>query len=349
MVRKFFQGVLFMLLLLMLATVGYGAWIYRQTGIVPFTLPGTGITPGGPTLTPTITPTPTPTPVLLPAVIANFNLPAGTLLTEDMLTETDLPSGTLPDDAATDNEQLIGQLLREPVQAGEAVRLSNVVPRGQVVGKGSPLAQMLEPGEVAIAYPVSRLDSVAYAPRAGDRVDVIVTFLLTDIDPEFQSKLSNQVLLLSLDLDTRAYAFRPAGSLGRITEGNHLAVPVYVMPSEDQRPRMVAQMTLRGARVLYFGTSLTAPTPAPETAPAPPDVVILGVSPQDAVVLNFFMAQHAATTLVLESAQEGPSDFDPTTIPVTLEYIQEHFGVPLPPKLPQQVNPSDNTTPTPQP
>ena len=46
-----------------------------------------------------------------------------------------------------------------------------------------------------------------------------------------------------------------------------------------------------------------------------------------------------ATTLVLENAQ-GNASPEPTIIPVTLKPIQEHFGVPLPPKLPQQVNPS---------
>jgi len=345
MVRKFFQGVLFMLLVLVLAAVGYGAWIYRQTGTIPFTLPGMTTVPGGPTATPTITPTPTPTPILRFAVIANTDLPAGTLLTEDMLTETELPSDVLPDDAAIETDEVVGQLLREPLQAGEPVLMSNVVPRGQVIGKGSPLAQMLEPGEVAIAYPISRLNSVAYAPRAGDKVDVVVTFLFTDIDPDFQSRLSNRVLVLSQDLETRAYAFRPAGTLGHVTGDGYFAMPIYVVPSEDQRPRMVAQLTLRGARVLYLGTSLASTPETGPTTPAP-DIVVLGVSPQDAVVLNFFMTRQAATTLVLRSAQEGTPAAEPTTIPVTLEYIQEHFGVPLPPKLPQQINPS-GATPTP--
>ncbi len=347
MVRKFLQGVLFMLLLLMLAAVAYGAWIYRQTGTVPFTLPGVTTTPAA-TPTPTNTPTPTPTPIMRPAVIVNTSLPAGALLTEDVLTETQLPTDNLPADAATSIQQVVGQLLREPLTIGEPVRLSKVVPQGHVIGEGSAIAQMLNPGEVAIAYPISRLDSVGYAPRAGDFVDVLVTFLFVDVDIDFQSRLSNHVLLLSQDFETGAYAFRPAGTLGRTTDEGFLAVPVYVVPAEDQRPRMVAQLTIRHARVLYFGISPTVPTPSSNGTPYPPDVVILGVSPQDAVVLNFFMAQHAATTLVLRSALEGAPAAEPTVVPVTLEYIQQHFGVPLPAKLPQHVNPSP-PTPTPKP
>ncbi len=347
MVRKFLQGVLFMLLLIMLAAVGYGAWVYRQTGSLPFALPGVSATPGGPTPTPTITPTPTPTPVMRPAVIVTTNLPAGALLTEEDLEETQRPSKDLPQDTATNISQVVGQLLRTPLQAGQPVRLSNVVPRGHVVGSGSTLAGMLQPGEVAIAYPISRLSSVGYALRAGDVVDMIVTFLFVDVDINFQSQLSNQVMVLSYDWETRTYAFRPAGTLGHVAENNNLTVPVYVVPQEGQRPRMVAQLTVRHARVLYVGRSLVE-TPIPNTTPPPPDVVVLAVTPQDAVVLNFFMARQATTSFVLRSATETDTTPEPTPVPVTLEYIQKHFGIPLPPQKPYQLNISAPTA-TPRP
>ncbi len=347
MVRKFLQGVLFLLLLVMLVAIGYGAWVYRQTGTLPFALPGVSATPGGPTSTPTTTPTPTPTPVMRPAVIVTSNLPAGTLLTEDLLEETQRPSKTLPDDTATSISQVVGQLLRAPLQAGEAVRLSNVIPRGHVVGKGSTLAGMLRPGEVAIAYPINRLSSVGYALRAGDVVDMVVTFLFVDIDINFQSQLSNHVLVLSYDWETRTYAFRPAGTLGRAEKDNNLAVPVYVIPAEGQRPRMVAQLTVQNARVLYIGRGL-GETPAPNTTPPPPDVVVLAVSPQDAVILNFFMARQAETSFVLRSARDANASPEPTTVPVTLDYIQKHFGIPLPPQRPYQLNVTPPTA-TPRP
>ncbi len=349
MIRKFFQGVLFMLLLVVLAAMGYGAWVYQQSGTLPFTLPGMEATfTPGPTFTPTVTPTPTPTPVTRPAVVANAYLPAGTLLTAEMLTEAPLPISTLPDDAAVHSTQVVGQLLREAVEAGQPIRLSNVVPPGHVIGKGSQFAQMLRPGEVAIAYPVRRDNSVAYAPRAGDLVDLIVTFLIVDVDVDFQSRLSNKVLVLSQNLETGDYAFYPAGELGRAHQDDFLAVPIYVVPSENQRPRMVAQLTVQNARVLYFGTSPIAPTPFPGAKPYPPDLAVLAVSPQDAVVLNFFMAQHAETTMVLRSALETTPQPEATIVPVTLNYIQEHYGVPLPAKWPYQLNPPF-ATPTPHP
>ncbi len=348
MVRKFLQGVLFMLLLVVLLIMGYGAWVYRQTGAVPFTFPGMPTTPAGPTATPTITPTPTPTPVMQQAVVVNRNLPAGTLLTADDLTETRLPSKDLPPDAAVSAEQVVGKLLRDALKVGEPVRLSGVVPRGQPIGRGSQFASMLRPGEVAIAYPITRLDSVAYAPRPGDRVDVVVTFLFVDVDVDFQSQLSDHVLLLSRDVETGAYAFVPAGMLGRVIQDTHLFdEPVYVIPAEGQRPRMVAQLTIRGARVLYFGSSPLVPTAAPGATPSLPDMVVLAVSPQDAVVLNFFLARGASSSFTLRSAREALTPQpQPTVVPVTLDYIQRHFGVVAPEHQPWQIVPS-GATPTP--
>ncbi len=345
MVRKFFQGVLFMLLVLVLAAVGYGVWVYRQTGTVPFTLPGQPTL--GATPTPTNTPTPTPTPIMRPVVVLTRSLPAGALLTADDLTATQMPSKRVPDDAAATVSQVVGQLLREPLAVGQPVRLSQVSPRGEPIGRGSQLAQMLHPGEVAIAYPITRLDSVAYAPRPGDRVDIVVTFLFADLDVGFQSRLSNHVLILSQNLETGAYAFVPAGQLGRPSEDNFLGVPIYVVPGENQRPRMVAQLTVRGARVLYFARQAPSLTPQPTTTPQPTGLVVLALNPQDAVVLNFFMARQAATTFVLRSALETTATPEPTTIPVTLDYIQKHYGIPLPPQQPYQVNPSPQNTPQP--
>ncbi len=348
MIRKFFQGVLFMLLLIVLAVIGYGVWVYRQSGTLPFTIPGVARPTPLTTSTAAALPTPTPTPITQSAVVANTYLPAGTLLTTDMLTETQLPVSTLPSDVAASSAQVIGKVLSEPVEAGQPIRLSNVVSPGHVIGKGSEFAQMLQPGEVAIAYPVQRANSAAYAPRAGDLVDLIVTFLIADVDVNFQSRLSNKVLVLSQDLESGTYAFRPAGTLGRVLEDGFLAVPIYVVPSQDQRPRMVAQLTIQNARVLYFGTSLLAPTPVPGEKPYPPDLAVLAVSPQDAVMLNFFMARHAETTMVLRSALETTPQPEATIVPVTLNYIQEHYGVPLPAKQPYQINPS-SLTPTPKP
>ncbi|MFZ2095839.1 MAG: hypothetical protein WAV05_04290, partial [Anaerolineales bacterium] len=97
-----------------------------------------------------------------------------------------------------------------------------------------------------------------------------------------------------------------------------------------------------------------AATPTP--MPAPPDVITLIVSPQDAVTLNYLIYGGAQLTLVLRN----PRDTDvPTTEAVTLSYLLDQYNIPIPVKLPYGFEPAVNelvppslpndNTPTPPP
>ncbi len=106
--------------------------------------------------------------------------------------------------------------------------------------------------------------------------------------------------------------------MGRIEIDPTMNNPVYVIPGEKQRPRLVSQTLIQDVVILQLGTftkvaDQAAPLAAPITQPgdptptrAPvttnttrqqpaaettqlPDVVTLIVSPQDAVTLNYLM------------------------------------------------------------
>ncbi len=340
--RKFLQLLLTILLLAVTAIVLFAVWSYRVKGTLPFQLPGLPqsalYTP-----TPTITPTPTPTPVMGKAVIATRPIAVGEKLGKENLKLAPIPQSEIPDGATADPRVLYGLLARRPISAGEVVTTKMAVPPGKVFGEGSLLAQMLKPGQVAIALPVKgALATVGYAPRAGDLVDIVVTFTFVNLDQDFQTKLPNRVLVLGENVENHTYAFYPAAELGKLAkEDPAIAVPVYVIPAKGQRPRMVAQLTIQNARVLYFGHDLwpKTPVPTPEKTPRPapkptatpgpqkPDTMVLAVSPQDAVVLNYFIKRHALITLTLGSALGGHEQ-PLQTVPVTLDYIVQNFGVP---------------------
>ncbi|MBN1146831.1 MAG: hypothetical protein JXA78_06220 [Anaerolineales bacterium] len=150
---------------------------------------------------------------------------------------------------------------------------------------GSESAVGIPPGQVAISLPIGRLTSVSYAPRPGDHVDVIGTFLFVDIDTDFQSKLPNHTGMVvapgppdpetgeptTLQLtagvsslgkeglpnketgERAAPSVLPLGTFGRVEVDPVLGQAIYVHPSEDQRPRMVSQRLLQNATVLYVG------------------------------------------------------------------------------------------------
>ncbi len=179
-----------------------------------------------------------------------------------------------------------------------------------------------------------------------------------------------------------AQPFRGASEQGRPENDPLMNQTFYILPSESQRPRLVSQTLIQNVIVLQMGNFLTpaekaaleatqpAPTATPEPGaeqpqqagatpapqPAPPDVITLIVSPQDAVTLNYLIYGGAQLTLVLRN----PQDTDvPATEAVTLSYLLDQYNIPIPVKLPYGFEPAvtalvppslpNDTTPTPQP
>jgi pilus assembly protein CpaB len=157
----------------------------------------------------------------------------------------------------------------------------------------------------------------------------------------------------------------------------------YILPSEPQRPRLVSQTLIQNVIVLQMGNFLTpaekaqleatqppsTPTPepgaeqqqqqappTPTPIPAPPDVITLIVSPQDAVTLNYLIYGGAQLTLVLRNPRDAEV---PATEAVTLSYLLDQYNIPIPVKLPYGFEPAatalvppamrNDATPTPQP
>jgi hypothetical protein len=148
---------------------------------------------------------------------------------------------------------------------------------------------------------------------------------------------------------------------GRLT----LALPIIEVPSEEQRPRLVTQRTVRDARVIWVGEFpldgqmfRAAPTPTipatpdpnaateeadPNAPPTPtpvpprPQIITLGVTPQDAVILTYMAESHLPMTFALRSARAVGL---PETQAVTLDYILTNFGIQVPDRFTFAVEPA---------
>jgi pilus assembly protein CpaB len=264
--------------------------------------------------------------------------------------------------------------------------------------QGSDDALFIDPGMVAVSIPITRLSSVSYAPQRGDHVNVIVTMLFVDLDPAWQTKLPNWTgnvigpgggilagggQLPETTITLLAQPFAGPSEQGRPENDPLMNQTFYILPSEEQRPRLVSQTLIQNVRVLQMGNFLTpvekaaleATQPAPTATPvpgaeqppeqaqatptpmpAPPDVITLIVTPQDAVTLNYLIYGGAQLTLVLRN----PRDADlSTTEAVTLSYLLDQYNIPIPVKLPYGFQPAvtslappslrNDSTPTPQP
>jgi pilus assembly protein CpaB len=223
--------------------------------------------------------------------------------------------------------------------------------------------------------------------------------LMLDIDTEYQTQLPNQAAgVLSpgpgiiigsgtgddigteflSDENTNNITARIVGGGSFSLQGRTELDPVlneliYVIPSEEQRARLVSQTLLKDVTVLQIGDFKfpaleayereqeriaaaqieTAADPnnqqqtgqqqeepvVEDTGPAPPDVITLVVTPQEAVTLNYMMYAGAELTLALRAAGDD-SSID--TEAATLQFLLDTYNIPVPAKLPYGMEPSTN-------
>ena len=161
-----------------------------------------------------------------------------------------------------------------------------------------------------------------------------------------------------------AQPFRGVAEQGRPENDPLINETFYVLPSEPQRPRLVSQTLIQNVIVLQMGNFLTpsekialeatqpAPTatpepgaeqppqegePTPTPMPAPPDIITLIVTPQDAVTLNYLIYGGAQLTLVLRNPRDAELA---NTEAVTLAYLLDQYNIPIPVKLPYGFQPA---------
>ncbi len=312
-------------------------------------------------------PTATPVQNLVKILVLAQPVSRGTLITEAMLASIDYPQSAMIVDGTNElffreerKQEIIDRKLRARYDLQNGVPLTEALLTDRPMG--SYASNNIEKGKVAISIPMNRLSSVSYGLYPGDRVNVIASILLVDIDASFQSRLPNYSAQITAPgpaspeggpttLGITVTSGGAASTQGRAELDTTLNQAIYVLPSEPQRPRLVSQTLVQDAMVLWVGefpggdVDLNKPTPTPPppaegqpapAAPARPDIVTLVVSPQDAVTLNYLMLAGANLNIVLRSAGDTQAT---TTQAVTLQYVLDQYGIPYPAKLPYGLEP----------
>ncbi|MGE5224811.1 MAG: hypothetical protein ACM3PY_20440, partial [Omnitrophica WOR_2 bacterium] len=273
-------------------------------------------------------------------------------------------------------EDAAGKKARIPLEPGY-ILFSNMVTdqAPDISNMGSDAALLIPRGMVSLSIPINRLSSVSYAPQRGDHVNVIVTLLFIELDPDFQSRLpdlTGNILGPSAGgaqggaPSLSAYNSAEGKAYGRTQNDVTLGAPFFLIPSEPQRPRMVSQTLIQDVIVLQMGEfpqpteaqptpvpgAAAQPTPVPQqqnqptgtpVAPPRPEVITLIVTPQDAVTLNYLVAANARLTLALRGARD---DTRVQTEAVTLQFLLDQYHIPIPAKLPYGLEPRIDLIPT---
>ncbi len=286
----------------------------------------------------------------------------------ESLSTIQLPENLVHEWMITDPQQVVGKFAAFNLKQGMLLSLDMVSDRPGMNQPGSEAAKVVSPGLVAISIPITRLNAVAYAIRDGDRVNVIATTLFVDLDAGFQSVLPNNLGQVQGPGPSGTTGSNivagGSGKYGRIDLDPTLNQPIYVIPSEDQRPRLVSQMVLQDIQVLHVGTfslvdqqSVVQPTPGPKDAPGPtavpaanPDIITLIVTPQDAVSLTYLLYSGTELTLTLRAPDDTTRA---ETEAATLQYLLSQYAIPVPAKLPYGIQPRldklEDLAPTPAP
>ncbi|MBS1248752.1 MAG: hypothetical protein MAG431_00314 [Chloroflexi bacterium] len=244
----------------------------------------------------------TPVPDLVDIVIVTQNVQVGQVLQDDVLGVISIPRGKEIPEMFTDLGAVVGRRAKYDLMSGVILTSSMIVNEAsELPDRGSVAASSIPKGKVALAIPINRLSSVAYALKSGDKVIVIASMSFVDLDSEFQSLLPNSLALIygpmtSLEEGTEvvtgaetdgeggiipiisAQAVSGDGTpIGRVVEDEDLEEMFYIIPSEPQRARLATHIIIPRAEVLYMGEfplaeeeeilhAVPTPTPLPEEA-----------------------------------------------------------------------------------
>jgi Flp pilus assembly protein CpaB len=294
-------------------------------------------------------------------VIAVQELPRGFRIPANAVAVRPWPASSAPFNGITNVEDVVNKIARTDIFREQPILSNMLVDDFQNLANdlgrvGSDAAAILPNNLVAIAMPVDRLTSVAYAIQDGDRVDVIVSMLFVDVDESFQTIQPNELIILTQNEEGGFTFSEPIrGRPAQVSLGSAL-----IQASERQRPRLLTQRTIQDALVVHTGEFPIdgrfigvppTPTPVPveeeaetEEGPPPPtplpprpDIITLGVTPQDAVLLAWAVEARLPLTLALRSATD--TNQVPTE-PVTLDYFMDTYRITVPGKREYTIEPA---------
>ena len=108
-------------------------------------------------------------------VVAKQAIPAYTSITSEMVTTTEVTSGTYLAGTADKPEAVMGTIAQSPIGAGQIV-YTNQISRIDLIAGGNPLFMTLKDGQRAMSLSVNDVTGVSNLLRVGNRVDIIAVY-----------------------------------------------------------------------------------------------------------------------------------------------------------------------------
>lgn len=105
-------------------------------------------------------------------VVAARDIPARTLLTQDMVKVVNIPLDLAQTDSFTENSSVIGKQVNAAMAAGDQITVKKII--GSKAGGG--FAATIPPDKRALTIAVNEITGVAGRVKSGDSVDIVATF-----------------------------------------------------------------------------------------------------------------------------------------------------------------------------
>lgn len=215
-------------------------------------------------------------------VAAAREIPAGSIVTRDMLELVD-PVGALPFGAILDPDaQAVGYITRFAIKRGEAVRPTSFIGHISEVG----IAGALRPDTRALVVPIANKPTLHDLVKIGNYVDVLAAF-----DGQESRAIVQNVRVLAVDVFANDFPQVNGAMRGPF--------------KADARGRGVATSPAapRGPLDPNAATEPTPlPTPIPANAPRPDPALTLEVTPQQAAAIQLALASNSPLDFLVRPA-----------------------------------------------
>ncbi|WP_425059616.1 hypothetical protein SCACP_02080 [Sporomusa carbonis] len=131
-------------------------------------------------------------------VVAKTDIGPKTRITPEMVQVIKVPAPYLQPGGVQDSKEVVGMLSREQIVAGEQITARRLL----VEGKSAGFTGLIPPDKRAVTVGVNEVTGVAGFVKAGDYVDVVVTFDQSVTGDNVSHLVLQNVLVLAADRET---------------------------------------------------------------------------------------------------------------------------------------------------
>ncbi|MDR3562943.1 MAG: Flp pilus assembly protein CpaB [Negativicutes bacterium] len=135
-----------------------------------------------------------------PVIVAKVDIPPKTVITPEMVQESSVPAEYIQPGAIVTMAEVVGVTSREQIVAGEQITQRRLAIPGQSRG----FAGMIPNDKRAMTLSVTDVTGVAGFVKAGDYVDVLVTFDTNTVGENVSQIILQNMLVLAVDRETDA-------------------------------------------------------------------------------------------------------------------------------------------------